>query len=134
MTAEGSGPPSRDERFPKTLRLLRRHEFLQVQGGGQKIPSECLLALVKRNGRAQTRLGLTISSKVGNAVVRVRLRRILRECFRKRRTQWPPGLDVVLVVRASANEAAFAELSRAFDGVTRKLQRLFPAASGGGPS
>ncbi|ADO76160.1 ribonuclease P protein component [Stigmatella aurantiaca] len=134
MTAEGSGPPPRDERFPKALRLLRRHEFLQVQGSGQKIPSDCLLALVKRNGRAHSRLGLTISSKVGNAVVRVRLRRLLRECFRKRRAQWPQGLDVVLVVRASANEAAFTEVSRAFDGVTRKLQRLFPAASGGGSS
>jgi ribonuclease P protein component len=134
VTAEGSGPVPGDERFPKALRLLRRHEFLQVQGGGQKIASDCLLALVKRNGRAQTRLGLTISSKVGNAVARVRLRRILRECFRKRRTQWPPGLDVVLVVRTSAQAAAFPEVSRAFDGVTRKLQRLFPAASGGGPS
>jgi ribonuclease P protein component len=64
-------------------------------------------------------------------VVRVRLRRLLRELFRKRRMQWPAGLDVVLVVRSSANEVSFAEMSRAFDGVTRKLQRLSPAAPGG---
>jgi ribonuclease P protein component len=72
-----------------------------------------------------------VSSKVGNAVVRVRLRRLLRELFRKRRVQWPAGLDVVLVVRSSGKEATFAEMSRAFDGVTRKLQRLPPAAPGG---
>jgi ribonuclease P protein component len=127
VTAEGAAPDQADQRFPKALRLLTRREFLQVQEGGQKLPSDCLLALVKRNGRAYSRVGLTISSKVGIAVVRVRLRRQLRELFRKRRTQWPPGVDVVLVVRTSAAEASFAELTRAFEGVTRKLQRLFPA-------
>ncbi len=135
MTAAGAGPAvSRGEGFPKALRLLRRHEFLQVQEGGQKVSVDCLLALVKRNGRAYTRLGLTVSSKVGNAVVRVRLRRLLRELFRKRRGQWPPGLDVVLVVRSSAKEITFTEMSRAYDGVTRKLQRLFPAPPGGASS
>ncbi len=127
MSAGGEGPARADERFPKALRLLQRREFLEVQEGGQKIPSDCLLALVKRNGRAYTRLGLTVSSKVGNAVVRVRVRRVLRELFRKRRAQWPSGLDVVLVVRSSAKEASFQELARAYEGVTRKLQRLFPA-------
>lgn len=127
MKAEEAAPGPEEQRFPKVLRLLTRREFLQVQEGGQKVPSDCLLALVKRNGRPYTRLGLTISSKVGNAVLRVRLRRQLRECFRKRRTQWPPGLDVVLVARTSAAEASPTDLARAFDGVTRKLQRLFPA-------
>nr|WP_244221831.1 ribonuclease P protein component [Corallococcus exercitus] len=120
-------PQATDERFPKALRLLQRREFLEVQEGGQKLPSDCLLALVQRNNRAHSRVGLTVSSKVGNAVVRARLRRLLRELFRKHRGQWPPGLDVVLVVRSSAKEASFAQVSRAFDGVTRKLQRLFPA-------
>ncbi|WP_223640597.1 ribonuclease P protein component [Corallococcus sp. EGB] len=128
--AEGAAPrvpPATDERFPKALRLLHRREFLEVQERGQKIPSDCLLALVQRNSRAHSRIGLTVSSKVGNAVVRARLRRVLRELFRKHRGQWPSGLDVVLVVRSSAKEASFAQVSRAFDGVTRKLQRLFPA-------
>lgn len=128
--AEGAAPRvplATDERFPKALRLLQRREFLEVQERGQKIPSDCLLALVQRNTLAHSRIGLTVSSKVGNAVVRARLRRVLRELFRKHRGQWPSGLDVVLVVRSSAKEASFAQVSRAFDGVTRKLQRLFPA-------
>jgi ribonuclease P protein component len=136
VRAAGAGPgqPGAGEGFPKALRLLRRHEFLKVQEGGQKLPSDCLLALVRRTGRPYTRLGLTVSSKVGNAVVRARLRRLLRELFRKRRGQWPPGLDVVLVVRSSAKDVGFAEMARAFDGVTRKLQRSFPAAPGGASS
>jgi ribonuclease P protein component len=131
VTAAGPGAERQGEGFPKALRLLRRYEFLKVQEGGQKFSADCLLALVKRNGRGYTRLGLTVSSKVGNAVVRVRLRRLLRELFRKRRGQWPPGLDVVLVVRSSAKEVSFAEMARAFEGVTRKLQRQFPASPGG---
>ena len=83
-----------------------------------------LLALVVKNGRPVTRLGLTISSKVGNAVVRARLRRLLRELFRHRRLQWPPGLDVVLVARASAKDATFETLARAFESISRRLQRL----------
>jgi ribonuclease P protein component len=125
VTAEGKAPGS-DERFPKAVRLLRRREFLEVQQGGQKLPSEGLLGLARPNGLPYSRVGLTVSSKVGNAVVRARLRRLLRELFRKRRSQWPPGMDVVLVVRQSARDSSFAELSRAFDGLTRKLRRLHP--------
>jgi ribonuclease P protein component len=126
VKAEGPAPAP-DERFPKAVRLLKRREFLEVQDKGQKLPSDCLLGLARPNGRGISRVGLTVSSKVGNAVVRARLRRHLRELFRKRRGQWPPGVDVVLVVRQSAKDASLPELSRAFDGVTRKLQRLFPS-------
>ncbi|HEX5748033.1 MAG TPA: ribonuclease P protein component [Archangium sp.] len=126
MKAEGQAPP-RDERFPKALRLLTRREFLEVQEKGQKLPADCLLGLARPNARPYSRVGLTVSSKVGNAVERARLRRLLRELFRKRRGQWPSGVDVVLVVRQSAKDASFSDLSRAFDGITRKLQRLFPS-------
>ena len=119
----------RDERFPKAARLLRRREFLEVQDKGQKIPADCLLGLARPNGRPHCRVGLTVSSKVGNAVERARLRRLLRECFRKRQGHWPPGVDVVLVVRQSAKDAPYSVVSRAFDGVTRKLQRLFPSGA-----
>jgi ribonuclease P protein component len=126
VKAEGQAPAP-DERFPKAVRLLRRREFLEVQDKGQKLPSDCLLGLARPNGLPHSRVGLTVSSKVGNAVVRARLRRLLRELFRKRRGHWPPGVDVVLVVRQSAKDASFSDMSRAFDGVTRKLQRLFPS-------
>ena len=128
MKAEEKAPV-RDERFPKEVRLLKRREFLEVQDKGQKVPVECLLGLVRPNGRPHCRVGLTVSSKVGNAVERARLRRLLRECFRKRQAQWPPGVDVVLVVRQSAKDAPFAVVSRAFDGLTRKLQRLYPSGA-----
>lgn len=123
---EPSGPPSRDERFPKDFRLRTRREFLRVQDRGRKISVDPLLALVLPNGKAQTRIGLTVSSKVGNAVVRGRIRRQLREQFRKKRAQLPRGVDVVLVARQSARDADAAVFSRAFDRIAQKLRELFP--------
>ena len=129
MSAEQLTQARPDERFPKAQRLRKRREFLQVQEGGQKVSADPLLALVRRNGRPHTRVGLTVSSKVGNAVVRARLRRLMRELYRKRKARWPSGLDVVLVARTSAKDAGMAELSRAFDVLERRLPAVARSAS-----
>ncbi len=114
------------EGFPKSLRLLTRREFLQVQDHGAKVSAGPLLGLALKNGRPVTRLGLTVSTKVGNAVERARLKRQLRELFRKRRALLPQGLDVVLIARQSAREARFAALAQSFEAIAVGLKGLFP--------
>lgn len=111
------------ESFPRSLRLLHRAEFLKVQSQGRKVVVEPLLALALPNGRGVTRLGLTVSTKVGNAVVRARLRRLLREVFRKRRALLPSGLDLVLIPRQGAPDAGLEGLSRAFASIAEALSR-----------
>lgn len=113
------------ERFPKALRLRARREFLKVQREGWKVAVGPLLALALPNGGGPTRLGITVSKKVGHAVVRVRIRRRLRELFRRRRGELPRGIDVVLIARVSASGADYEELSRAFDAVASRLKRQF---------
>jgi ribonuclease P protein component len=115
--------------FTKEVRLRRRSEFLRVQDKGHKLPADCVLALVLPNGRADglTRVGLTVSTKVGNAVVRNRIRRCLRELFRARRATLPKGLDMVLIARQSAAEADTARLTRAFERLSVDLMRRFPS-------
>ena len=116
--------------FPKEVRLRRRSEFLRVQDRGHKVTADCLLCLSLPNGRADglTRLGLTVSTKVGNAVVRNRIRRRLRELFRVRKASLPKGLDMVFIARSSAAEADFARLTRAFERAVKDLSRKYPAA------
>lgn len=97
-----------------------------MQERGKKVSVDPLLALALENGRDLTRVGLTVSSKVGNAVVRGRIRRHLREQFRKRRHALPQGIDLVLVARHSAKTADAASFQRAFDRIARKLKELFP--------
>lgn len=114
-----SGP---DQRFPKKLRVRTRPEFLQIQNKGARLAAGPLLALWLRNGGRPTRVGLTVSSKVGGAVLRVRLRRQLREIFRRRRGELPDGADLVLVARPSAAQADYDALDRAFGQVASKLK------------
>jgi ribonuclease P protein component len=116
----------RDERFPKSLRLRTRSQFLRVQEQGRKLTAGPLLALALHNGTSTTRIGFTVSTRVGGAVVRTRIRRRLRELFRKRRDQLPAGIDVVVIARASAAESDYEALARAFDSIARKLRETFP--------
>ncbi len=113
--------------FDKEVRLRARAEFLKVQDRGHKVSADCMLALALPNGRADgvTRLGLTVSAKVGNAVVRNRIRRRLRELFRTRRHMLPGGLDVVLIARNSAATADWPVLVKAFTRVESELSKRF---------
>ena len=91
----------------KEMRLRRRAEFLAVQTEGTKLHGRHVLAIAKRRtdadpqARPHGRLGLTVTKKVGNAVVRNRIKRLLREWMRLH--GWvPPGWDLVLVAKDSA--------------------------------
>jgi ribonuclease P protein component len=116
--------------FPKEVRLRRRSEFLRVQDKGFKVTADCLLCLVLPNGRADglTRLGLTVSTKVGPSVVRNRIRRRLRELFRVKKDALPKGLDMVFIARSSAAEADFARLGKAYARAEKELIKKYGAA------
>ena len=117
-------------RFPKSSRLLKRREFLAVQDGGKsvQVSSACLLALALPNGTPEPRLGLTVSTKVGNAVTRNRIRRQLREWFRTHIEELPKGHDVVIIARSSAATASSAELQTAFARAAALLMRKVKAS------
>ncbi len=122
--------PAPRQRFPKEVRLRRRSEFLKVQETGQRFPADAFLALALPNARPDraTRLGLTVSTKVGNAVVRNRIRRRLRELFRTRRAHFPGGLDVVLIARTQAAQATPGALTAAFERLAGALRKRYPAS------
>ena len=102
----------RTETYPKTARLLRRRDFLAVQRRGVRIHGRYLVAILSRSSAATFRLGITASKKVGNAVERNRVKRLLRENFRRRFRDWPDGYDMVLIARKSATTASFDDLGR----------------------
>ncbi len=111
------------ESFPKEVRLRKRADFLAVQERGRKIQVGPLVGLVLPSPDGVARLGLTVSSKVGTAVVRNAVRRRLRELLRKRRSRWPGGMHLVVVVRPSAKEASGEELTFAVEALLTSLEK-----------
>jgi ribonuclease P protein component len=113
------------EGFPRSARIRKRVDFLRIQQRGRKITSGPLVGLVLPGPGPMARLGLTVSSKVGNAVVRARVKRQLREFFRRHRGAVKP-VDLVVIARPSAREATGADLAQAFGVLLSSLEKTFP--------
>jgi ribonuclease P protein component len=88
-------------RFTKAARLRRRREFLAVQARGRKLTAGPYLVLLLPNGCGRARLGITVSSKVADAVGRNQVKRWVREAFRARAAALP-RVDVVVIARREA--------------------------------
>ncbi len=117
----GGGPES----FGKDRRLLRRAEYLETYATGRRYVGRWLVLFAREGACARARLGVTVTRKSGSAVVRNRLRRRLRELFR-RTAELPSAVDLVVNVRPGAESAPFAEIAADFARLTRK------AGTGGG--
>jgi ribonuclease P protein component len=96
--------------FPKQARLRKRPEFQNLSRWGKKVHAPNFVIITRPNNRGETRLGVTVSGKVGNAVVRNRVKRLLRECFRRYRHQIIPSKDVLIIAREGAANLSFAEV------------------------
>ena len=88
-------------RFPRAHKVRKRAEFQTIQAKGRRISTPRLVLLLSaREGDASgERLGITVTRRVGNAVVRNRAKRLIREAFRATRELWPPDIDLVVIVR-----------------------------------
>jgi ribonuclease P protein component len=91
--------PEPSAEFPRTHRLSGRLAFAAVYAEGRKTSSGSLVAYTKPNGLPHYRWGLSVSRRVGNAVRRNRIKRLLRESIRLTQSDFAGGYDVVLVVR-----------------------------------
>jgi ribonuclease P protein component len=89
--------------LPKAARILRRREFLRVQQTGRRLYSGEVLVIALDSGGDRPRIGITVSSKIANAVGRNRVKRWVREAFRAQRDSFP-AVDLVVVARKGATD------------------------------
>ncbi len=104
-----------------TVSLKENSVFRRLYYRGNSIGNRYLVVYCRRNGTKTSRLGLTVSAKLGHAVVRNRMRRRLREIYRMEESCLQSGYDIVIVARSAAIEAEFSLLRRAFVSATQKL-------------
>jgi ribonuclease P protein component len=112
-------------RFSRTARLKTGRDFAEIRKEGQRLVTGCLIAnWVRLSERGSSRLGVVTSGKIGNAVVRSRARRLLREAFRIHQHEFKQPLDLVLVARASIVGKGFAVVEKDFLTTLRKAGLL----------
>lgn len=108
--------------FSRCLRVRRQGDFDRVYAAKVYSADKTLVVRGCANGTATSRLGLSVSRRVGNAVVRNRWKRVIREAFRRRRYGLPQGLDLVVSPRRGAT-LSFDEVYDSLSWMARRIDR-----------
>lgn len=101
--------------------VKENHEFRRIYRKGRSAVSPYLVVYCQKNREGRSRLGVTVSKKLGHAVVRNRVRRRIREIYRLHEDELHPGWDMVIVARVKAAHGRFSALERSYLSLTDKL-------------
>ena len=112
-------------KFSSALKL--NHIFRRLYHS-QGLANGYLVLYARKNRTEQNRVGVTVSKKLGKAVVRNRVRRRLREVYRLHEEQFSPGWDIVVVARSRCIGADFSKLTNAYLSLAEKAGILKEAA------
>ena len=108
----------------QTVSLKLNRDFRRLYQKGTSAVNPFLAVYCRKNRLGHNRLGLTVDTKVGHAVVRNRVRRRLRESYRLHEDRFRQGYDIVVVARARAAGARYAQLETALLRLARRLDLL----------
>lgn len=92
---------------------MKNKDFQIVYKKGKSYANKYLVMYVLKNNTEENRLGISVSKKVGNSVVRHRITRLIRESYRLQESKFQNGLDIVIVARANAKEKTYFEIESA---------------------
>ena len=96
-----------------TEKLRKNHQFQFVYKNGRSYANKYFVMIIKENGTEVNRIGISVSKKVGNSVVRHHVTRLIRESYRLHESVFNSGLDIVVVARKSAAGASYQEVESA---------------------
>ncbi|MGF7146207.1 ribonuclease P protein component [Anaerotaenia torta] len=98
-------------------------DFREIYSTGKSYANKYLIMYVKSNDTDYNRIGISVSKKVGNSVVRHRITRLIRESYRLSEDSFLRGLDIVVVAREGARDRSYSEIESALLHL-RKLHKI----------
>lgn len=100
-------------KYPHSESLKKNRDFQHVYKEGKSRANRYLVMYVKENGLETNRIGVSVSKKVGNSIVRHRITRLIRESYRLQEDMFNSGLDMVVIARVSAKDRSMKEIESA---------------------
>ena len=94
--------------------LKRNYDFQNVYRNGKSYANKYLVMYVMENNSERNRLGISVSKKVGNSIIRHRITRLIRESYRLHENIFNSGLDIVVVARGCARDASYHMIEDSF--------------------
>ena len=121
--ARGSRPeaPVADQRFPRSSRLTARRQFVEVYHRGRRVRRPWFTVFGMPNDAGRSRVGLTVTRRAGSAVARNRIKRVLRDVFRRHRDALPSPMDIVINGQRSILQMSAERLERELVGALVEL-------------
>ncbi len=107
-----------------TQSLKKNYQFRFVYNRGRSSANRLLVIYSVRNGTAENKLGISVSKKVGNSVVRSRVTRLIKESYRLNEEEICPGYDIAIIARASMNGADYKQAEDALLHLLKKQKLL----------
>lgn len=108
----------------KTISLTENKQFKKVYARGTSFVNNLLVMYIFPNGLSINRLGITVNKKIGKAVVRNRIRRLIRESYRLKEGYIVEGYDIVFVSRMRTKDATYSEISSAMHHLLKKSKLI----------
>jgi ribonuclease P protein component len=108
----------------RRYRVREDRRFREIRQRGRSTASELLVLCVLANDLPYSRFGFAVNSRIGNAVMRNRIKRRLREIMRLRRADIRPGCDIILIARKPIRSADYHQLDTACARLLRRAQLL----------
>lgn len=100
-------------KYPNSETLKKNQDFQKVYQEGKSCANRYLVLYVMENGLTKNRIGISVSKKVGNSVVRHQITRLIRESYRLQEDMFNSGLDMVVIARVNAKGRSFEEIKNA---------------------
>lgn len=109
----------------KRLRLKKNEDFQKVFRNGKSVANRQFVVYQWKNReKAEFRVGISVSKKIGNAVMRNRIKRLIRESVRKMKDRIQGNADIIIIARQPTSSMSYHELSKSLHHVMKKARLL----------